>query len=955
MRMPQIVAAVLLIGALAVPAPARAQGEGASIVGQVQDSSGAVIPGVTVEAASPALIERVRSAVTDDAGRYTIVNLRPGTYVVTFALPGFNTVRREGIVLAGAFAAQVNAQLAVGALEETVTVSGASPVVDVQNTRTQFVANRQILDALPARTTEDQAALVPGVISYNVTPGQVMPDFYTQRMGVHGSDTGDKHVYFDGMNVHQMLLGSGGQSTANGVNELAQTELVYDVGSQSAESPEGGIQMSAIPKEGGNQFNGTWRLFGSWPALQGDNLTDDLRAQGIRAVNKLDYNWENNVAIGGPIRENRLWWFGAFKLAQNNVLFANTFFPDGRQADSDGHVSPNGTVRLTYQATPRNKVAINYYNATTFTQRFDLGGGGSGGLVLTPEAAYSLAAPVNYSGIVKWTSPVTNRLFVDVGQSLAVTSYNWRYQPDIGPFDVQRFNSTTGVRTTATMNPIEYFSRLFNTAANVAYVTGSHSVKAGVNIQAGYDRRIINQHGDMQVLTLINVNGVPTSSSVNVRNSPTVSYQNLNAMVGLFAQDKWAYRRFTFTFGGRYDYLNASVPDQTSPAGRFVAARAFDDVSCVPCWSNWSARLGLAYDVFGNGRTAIKATVGKFVASQALGLAGSVNPLALLSDSRAWTDLDGNGSALDAQGNAQYNEIGASRVSNFGLGGGVTVIDPDLPRPTNWQESVSLEQQLWSGMSVTGTYYRRDFQNIQYTTNTLVDPFLDYTPFTITAPRDARLPGGGGEAITMYNINQNSLGVVNNVLTWSTANTRIYNGFEVSVNGRLPRGGFVFGGITTERTATNNCADLANSNPNNLRFCEQVPPFKAIYKASGSYPLVYGIQLSGSLQARPGLIYAANYTFNSAIAGVPLTGGGNLTVNLVDPATSYYDYVTQVDVRLARTFQFGRRRAQAFVDVFNVVNASTVLSGNHAFGTNWLLPQSIVNGRRVQIGARLDF
>jgi len=952
-----LVAALLTLLAVLDPSIAFAQSEGASIVGQVQDTSGAVMPGVTVEASSPALIEKVRSAITDASGRYAIVNLRPGTYVVTFTLPGFTVVRRDGIVLEGAFAAQVNVQLTVGAIEESVTVSGASPILDVQNTRSQFVATRRILDALPSRAIEDQAALVPGVISYNVTPGQVMPDLYTQRMGVHGSDTGDKHVLSEGMNIHQMLLGSGGQSSANGANELAQTELVYDVGSQSAESPEGGIQMNVVPKEGGNTLSGVWRAFGSWGALQSNNLTDELRAQGLKTANALDFNWENNVAVGGPFKQDKLWWFTSLKLSQNNVLFANTYFPDGTQADSGGHVSPNGTARLTYQISPRNKMSVNYYNASTLNERFDLGGGGSGGLFLTPEAAYVLGAPLNYSGVVKWTSPVTSRLLIDVGEALAETTYNFRYQPDISPFAVQKFNSATGVRTGATMNPIEYFSRLFQTVANASYVTGSHSFKTGVNLQSGYDRRIINQNGDMQVLTFINnAAGVPTSSSVAVRSTPDVSFDNLNASLGIFAQDKWAIDRLTLTFGGRYDYHNASVPAQTGVAGRFVPARSFDESSCVPCWNDWSVRVGSAYDLFGNGRTALKFSVGKYIASQGLGLAGTVNPMALQTDSRSWTDLDGNGTALDALGNAQYNEIGPSRVTNFGLTAAATRLDPNLPRGTNWQESVAVEHELVKNVSVTGTYYHRSFQNIQVTVNTLVNPLTDFTPFTITAPKDPRLPNGGGEVITEYNLNPNKLGASDLLLTSSNGNSRIYDGIEFTVNARLPGGGFVFGGVTTERTKQNSCVDLANSNPNNLRFCNQAPPFQGIYKASASYVLPYAIQASASFQARPGLIYQANYTFNSAIAGVPLTGGGNLTVNLVDPSDSFYDTITQLDARLGRTFSLGpKRRVNVFMDIFNLPNSSTVLSANHTYGANWLLPQSIANGRRIQLGARLDF
>ena len=174
----------------------------ASIVGVVQDSTGAVMPGVVVEASSPALIEQVRSAVTDGAGRYSIIDLRPGTYTVTFDAAGFHSMKREGIVLEGAFAAQVNGSLSVGAVEETVTVTGASPIVDTQSTQNQAVLNRQVLDVLPAaRTMQGGAALVPGVSFYS--------QGFVSTMSIHGSATADQHIFFDGMNIGQNLTGTG--------------------------------------------------------------------------------------------------------------------------------------------------------------------------------------------------------------------------------------------------------------------------------------------------------------------------------------------------------------------------------------------------------------------------------------------------------------------------------------------------------------------------------------------------------------------------------------------------------------------------------------------------------------------------------------------------------------------------------------------------------------------------
>jgi hypothetical protein len=936
-------AALLLL----LPAPVDAQGDRASIVGQVTDSSGAVLPGVTVEASSPQLIEQTRSVITDDAGRYAVVDLRPGTYAVTMSLPGFRTVRREGIVLEGAFAAQVNASLSVGALEETVTVTGASPVVDVQNTQVQFVVNREVLDVLPAgRTMQTGASLVPGVISYNnSSPGRVLSTFYINTMSVHGSPSGDQHMYFDGMRVGNMLTGAGSQAIAGGVNDLGQTELVYDVGSHSAETPNGGVRMDAIPREGGNTLSGVWRTFGSNGRFQNDNMTSELRDAGVQAIDKLDYNWDTNIAVGGPIVRNRLWYFGALKLAKFNVLASSVFFPDGRQADSGGHVEPNGTSRLTSQVTRRGKLSVGYNYATALVDRsaFDS--------TTSPEAGLRVASPINYAGQVKWTMTATSRLLVEAGQSIGASTYHWEYQPEAGPYDVQHLEATTGFRTVANASaPVRYFNRTLNTIANVSYVTGSHAFKTGLNFSSGYQRTIRNNNGDMVVLTFLN----GRSSSVNVRNSPLTTFENLNADLGLFAQDKWTIGRLTVNAGARLDYLNASVPAQSALAGRFVPARQTDQVPCTPCWTDWAIRTGLSYDLFGTGRTALKGAISKFVGSQALGLANNVNPLQVQTESRAWNDLDGNGSALDANGNAQYDEIGPSRNANFGLPRGATRLDSETPRPTNWEGSVSLVQELWPRVSFTGSYYRRQFYDSALTRNLLVDPDLDYTAFTIVAPSDPRLPDGGGEVITRYNLNPPKLGAVENVSTFSSANTRVYNGFEASVNARLPGGAFVFGGVTTERTATNDC-DVANSNPNNRRFCVQVPPYRTLFKMSAASPLPYGVQISGSFQSRPGSEVAANYTFNSAIAGVPLTGGGNLTVNLVDPTTMYLDHVNTTDMRVARTFRVGRHRIQGFVEIFNVVNASTILSVNETYGQQWLRPLLIMQGRRFQFGGQLDF
>ena len=530
----------LAAGLITVSSAASAQ-QRASIVGVVQDGTGAVMPGVTVEASSPALIEQVRSVVTDGAGRYSVIDLRPGTYTVTFTLPGFRSVKREGIVLEGAFAAQVNGTLTVGAVEETVTVTGASPIVDTQSTQNQAVLNRQVLDVLPAaRTMQGGAALVPGVSFYS--------QGFVSTMSIHGSATADQHIFFDGMNIGQNLTGTGSQANGVTVNELAQTELVYDAGSQSAENALGGVRMDSIPKEGGNTFSGVFRALGSKGSLQNDNITDALRPF-ISVNTALDYSYDANFVLGGPIKKNTLWFLFAQRVSRTNTLVAFPVgvlpaFPNGTQVGSGGFIVPHETARLTWQASPRNKIVWAFYKSQAGTQRFDVGCGATSGNVaacFAPEASYALPQPLQYASQAKWTSPISSRVLVEVGQSLAVQTFNFSYQPENGPLDVQHRSATTGLRTVASNTaPYHYFSRIWNTIANVSFVTGSHNLKAGINNQIGMETSQIEPHGDTSVLIYsTSATGVVTSNTASLLSTPYTRQENLNANLGLFAQDKW--------------------------------------------------------------------------------------------------------------------------------------------------------------------------------------------------------------------------------------------------------------------------------------------------------------------------------------------------------------------------------------------------------------------------------
>jgi hypothetical protein len=312
----------VLVAAVLMPVAAMAQ---ATITGVVKDTSGAVLPGVTVEAASPVLIEKVRTATTDGSGQFRIVDLRPGSYTVTFSLTGFNTVRREEIELSGSNTAIVNADLRVGALEETITVSGETPIVDVQSTTKQQVMTTETINAIPSgRNYQNLGLLIPGVTSVNNSQtraqdvGGALGDNMAYLM-IHGSKPSDMRVTQNGVNT--ATLQAGGAIGGSTPNVGAAAEVTIETASVSAELSTGGPRINFIPRDGGNSVKGF--VFGSFmtDGMQGDNLSDEVKARGLLTANKIKTVYDINPGVGGPFKKDKVWFFftGRYNVAENYI------------------------------------------------------------------------------------------------------------------------------------------------------------------------------------------------------------------------------------------------------------------------------------------------------------------------------------------------------------------------------------------------------------------------------------------------------------------------------------------------------------------------------------------------------------------------------------------------------------------------------------------------------------
>lgn len=956
---------ILAVGVFALatvlffPLAARAQG---SIAGSVKDPSGAVLPGVTVEASSDALIEKTRTAVTDSAGNYRIVDLPPGTYSVAFTLTGFKTVRREGVVIQGTFSAPVSEQLQVGALEETITVSG-TPTVDVSNNTAQFVVDRDILDQIPTpiRNTPARALLLPGTTVTPFVLGQY-------SMSVHGSNTSDMVIAIDGMRVNN-LCGSG-QYSGFYMNDAAIEEVTFTTGAESAEMQNGGLRINSTPKDGGNTFSGTFFAYGAGSGLQADNRTDAMKT-GPAAIPQpgIAYTWQINPSFGGPIKRDKLWFYFTYKYEDFKNYVPSSTFADGSRAFRKSQGNYSAITRLTWQASQRDK--IRFYLDRQFNGE-DYNGFNT--LPTTTPEASTDAYGLGWVPQVKWTQTTTNKLLLEAGLTYYTQDYEQSCRDTVGPRDLPMLEQTTNRLSVAcgnTIPPYFSFTKSYSGGASASYVTGSHAFKTGATWQWGTNSRTFSSNA--QINTLVTnagllglpagaTNPVPCTSlpcpiAVAVSNGPTTLEQKVKSDIGVFFQDTWTINRLTLNYGGRFDHFNAMVPAQSAARGNWIQARNFAEIPNVPNWDDWSIRLAGAYDVFGNGKTALKANASKYIAAAAAGFAQVFNPMNYSTQVRAWVDFDRNKSIFDAAGNIQFNEV-IGGTSNFGQ---ITSRpDPELERGYNWEYSTSVQHQLMERLSVTAGYYRRNFYNLDVTDN-LNLAVTDWTPFGITAPTDPRLPLSG-QAITMYSLNANKIGAAtDNLRTYSADNSTIYNGIELSANLRRDKL-LLFGGVTSDRRASITCDE--RDNPNSARFCDSTPPFRTTYKLSAAYQLPFEFQLSGSFIATPGPDVDANYTVTAAIAGQPIVGSTagarTISVNLAEPNTIFLDYKKQLDLRIARNFRFGTRRIQGFADIFNLLNAGTVLRVSETYGANpatnqWMTPLTIMDGRYVRFGVQMSF
>jgi hypothetical protein len=988
----------------------------AAITGVVRDSSGAVLPGVTVNATSPVLIEQVRTAVTDSTGQYRIVDLRPGAYVVTFELAGFSSLKREGIELSGDFVATVNAELRVGSVQETITVTGESPVVDVQSSQTSRTLSADAIAGIPSsRNYQSFTVLMPGINVQGADVGGQSGALFSVFQG-HGGRRNEGQVQVDGLSAGWQGMGVSGYAPEVGAAE----EVSFSITGGLGEASTGGPQMNLIPRQGGNTFSGTAFTGMSFDAWQGTNLSAEHIAAGLSAQSEIVKLWDVNLMFGGPIKQDKLWFFWTARHTgtRNTVagIFINrnagditkwTYDPDPNQQAEDDNTTKNMSLRLTWQASPRNKFSIWWDEQETCQSC--IGGGSSGlgplaGGVLAQEADGGNYNPIRMAQ-ANWTSPITSRVLIEAAFGLGPRAW-------FG--DKERIGSNRElinvVESAGSVPGIEYrgqdwarnYGEMYTTRASLSYITGAHRMKFGFRWQHT-NAAFISYYNNYRLRYSFS-NTLPTTLRMYGNHAADNPFQM--DTTALFAQDQWTLGRLTLQGGLRFERITSYYPEAQFGPEPFIPTQlvfAAQEGDLGP--KDINPRFGASYDLFGNGKTALKASLGRYpTPDNSYGAYGwlqqPANRVATFTD-RAWTDGNGNRTPDCDLLNpaAQDNRLaggdlcGAWTNQNFGKYVVSTTYDDAVNhgwnvREYSWDLAIGLQQQLAPRVSAEVNYVRRIWGNQTITDNRAYTR-ADYDRFSLTGPVDPDLPNGGGNRVNgLYELKASvPFGLVDNFVThaknYGNGQVEHYNGVDFTVNARLRNGLHMQGGINTGRSTRNDC-DVVAQVPEWLTqfglfrrpedFCDLSSGFQTGGSALATYTIPrIDVQVAGTFSSRP---FAGNnfpgiqsqslvadwLVFNAQIIpelGRPMAGNQQVTfVNVIEPGTLYGDRLNQVDFRVSKILRFGRTRTNVGIDMFNLLNSSAVsqyLQTYSGIGATWLRPSALLSARFFKLSAQFDF
>jgi hypothetical protein len=925
----------------ATPALAQAPGDlTAGITGQVTDESGAVLPGVTVTASSPSLQVGQVSDVTNERGEYRLMRLPIGTYEVAYSLTGFQTVRREDVRLTLGFQARIDVSMRIGALEETLTITARPTVVDVTSTRSETILTREALEAIPSGRTGWVSLLnqSPSARS-NLDVG-----------GVSAAATPVIRVYGMSSNSWQVIEGvvttdSRSTQTGNYWDFQSIEEGRIQTIANDANVPARGAYVNAVVKSGGNSFHGGGFSGFMNQRLQSDNVSNELNAQGITQGNPLNYRSDLSFDVGGPLVRDKVWFYEAVRLRLQDLQLLDALKPDGSPA-TNYQSQALQTVKLTYQITPGNKLVG--FHSWQRKREIAL----NVGVNVPWESRRDVTVPTHV-GKVEWQAIRGNSLFT----SLQVGHWQWigDYVGHTDSPEAQDIftQNTWGVSVDAgnvAKGWRDYVLTGHLTWVRPDLVVGTHEFKVGFDHLPSVSSRQWSSRtaGDYR---LIFNDGAPFQ--IVAFNYPVKPLTSANH-TSVYLTDKWEVsRRVTMNVGLRYARDNGFVPEQCREAGVFAEAACTDGTQ-FKIWNSVSPRLYAAYDVIGDGRTVVKGGWGRFnqwrITDEILG----ANPFIATQTRYRWRDLNGNRDYEAGEVNLDPNGLDfVSRTVRDAGGTTGLVPNPDEKQPIEDQFSLSLERELMANMSVraSGIYSHR-----------FNSPRIDflgrpYSAFTIPVTRPDPGPDGRagtaddpGQSVTYYEYPRELAGVVfqqHHVVTDPSGDSS-FKTIELAAQKRLSRG--------WQLSASYSATRLSVPVPERSEYTPNTEIFSAnrtwewLARVSGSYILPADVMLSANLDHRSGEAQARSVLFTGGVT-IP-----SIVLNVEPIGSQRLPHQNLVDLRAEKAFRFANGRSiKAQVNVFNLMNASTVLARVTRAGPTYLRPTSIMLPRIVEFGVAYNF
>ena len=967
MSLRRILFAVLSVMLLSLPL--LAQTTTGAINGRVGDTSDAVIPGVSVTLTSP-VIQGEKTTITDEAGSYRFILLPAGTYSLKYELPGFKTIIREGIIVAGSRTVTLPIQLSVATVAETVTVTGESPVVDVQNATVGVAFNTQALRDLPgARDVWAVLGQTPGV---TVTGFDVGGSTAGTQKGYRGYGvSGQTWITVDGVSTTEGTSGAGMYYDYG-----AFSEITVQAAANSAEVAVPGVFTNTVIKTGGNKIHG--EAFADWEdkKFQGDNSTAALKAQGFSQADKFARYNDTNFNMGGPFKKDKFWWFTSLKYQYAGLTTALNKSASDLTGGGPFETALGGiTLKLNYQLTQGNQLLWSHQR-TTKNQPYRNGQGANAKNYIIDSTQNEEA--VYFTNKVQFTSVLTNRMTLD-------SAWQWYnlFDPRFARVkETPWSDSQTSIVRGAFGAESDTYRNRHQFFVNLAYsksgMGGNHELKFGIgdiyeNNGGKRDCEFNDAaHSEVPCVSLTYASGIPTT--IRIVAAPLPDNRNELSNIYTFLQDKWSIgRKLTLNLGVRFDRYAAWYPEQGNPGtGPWSNATFFSTTQFktpyprrdMPVLSSLVPRLAFVYDVFGTGKTAVKASYGRY--GENTGTWGSaVNPLAVrTSDFRACNPTQTTNCATLPVTVAKMTGLTPTATSAAAV---LPAVDPNIKNAYTDEYTAGIEQELIENLGVSALYVRKIGHNLRGTrTSTyLTSEFAPRTGIELGA--DGVLGTGDDKRVTIYERLPATRGAVTTAQNFDAGDN--FSTIEFSLTKRMSKR-YTF--LTGYDWTKLNFAGSTSLDPNVTAF-DNGHYSQWTYKLSGAVNMPFGINATGTFNAQQGATYNRTQQFSAALRNILNADGTVRTTNLnqgvqtvtIQQNAYYLPTAKLLSMRAEKKFQITEGQSlTAMFDFYNIFNwntdtarnavtATTVVAGKTipTFGqTTNILPPRI-----FKLGARYTF